>query len=289
MNDQKPVYLITGANSGIGYATALELAKHQARVILVCRNQANGLTAQKQIKQTSNNPDIHLLIADLAVQGSLQTLIADVYSQFPDLNILINNAGAIFMRHRLTVDGLEQTFALNHMASFILTNGLLNILKANPPARIINVGSRAALAGSIRFDDLQGQDDYNRLGAYNQSKLANLLFTTELARRVKGSSISVNYFNPGNVDTHFGGILRNLKMDITRVFLPARYQAMKLIPVEQVAEALTYLALDPSINGISGQCFTGKEIDPELAKRDDPATAKRLWEASENLLKQPLS
>lgn len=285
MNNQQSVCLITGANSGIGYAASLELALQGCTMVMVCRNQQRGYTAQQKIIRTTGNSKIHLLIADLSSQQAIHKLIVNVQSQFPKLSILINNAGAIFRQRTLTIDGLEQTFALNHMAYFILSNGLLQTLQANAPARIINVGSFAAQGGKINFDDLQGESAYNRVTAYQQSKLANLLFSTELARRLNANSIIVNCYNPGNVKTGFGGIMRNLKIDVKRFLFPAKYNAMHLRSQEQTGKDLATLALDPTYSDITGKCFSGQTIDDRLMALDDETVAKRLWDASENLAK----
>jgi len=285
MSNQQPVCLITGANSGIGYATSLELALQGCTVVMVCRSQHRGYIAQQKIIRTTDNSAIHLLIADLSSQRAIHELIADIQSQFPTLSILINNVGAIFRQRTLTIDGLEQTFALNHIAYFMLANGLLETLQANMPARILNVGSFAAQGGKINFDDLQGQVAYHRVTAYQQSKLANLLFTTELARRLNDSQVTINCYNPGNVRTGFGGIMRNLKIDVKRFLFPAKYNAMQIRSQEQAGKDLATLALDSTYSEITGKCFSGQEIDDRLMALDDETTAKRLWDVSENLAK----
>lgn len=289
MSENKPVCLVTGANSGIGYAVAMELARNGCEVVMVCRNKQRGEKAQSQIINATHNNKIHLYLTDLSSQQSIQSLATTLQSDFPTLNILINNASAIFNQRQTTVDGLEQTFALNHMAYYHLTNALLPILQENASARIINIGSFAAKGVRLNFDDLQGKTSYDRVQAYQTSKLANILFTTELARRLNDTSVTVNCYNPGNVMTNFGGFERNLKIYIKRIFFPAKYKAMNLVPVEQTGKDLAYLALDDSLQTTSGQVFSGTVIDDSLNALDDETTAMKLWDVSESLLQYPMS
>lgn len=284
MKTRQAVCLVTGANSGIGYATALELAKQDATVVMVCRSQYRGTVAQEQIVLSTGNPNVHLLTADLTLQKDVRQLIDDVQAQFSNLNVLINNAGAMFMQRELTSNSLERTFALNHMAYFMLANGLLETLLANVPARIINVTSGSAYNGSIQFENLQGEQNYSRRQAYEQSKLANVLFTAELARLTADKEITVNCFNPGNVLTNLGGVGRKVLFTVRRVLFPSKYKALNVIPVEQVGSALAYLALDASVSQTTGVCYTGKDLDSSFMETlYDPETAKRLWNISDAL------
>lgn len=288
MGNRSQVCLITGANSGIGYSASLELAKLDMTVVMICRNSRLGIEARDTIRKEANNNNVYLLIADLSSQESIFQLVCKVKEEFPTLNILINNAGAMFVRRSLTIDGLERTLALNHIAYFMLANHLLPTLQANAPARIINVGSFVARNGEINFTDLQSESNYDRTFAYQQSKLANLLFTTELSRRTQGKGITVNYYNPGNVITNFGGILRNFKMQVRRWITPQQYKELNIISVEQAGQALAELAYSLSLYGITGKCFSGYERDEKLSALDNIETASRLWHVTENLLKYPI-
>ena len=186
------ICMVTGANSGIGKATALGLARAGAHVIMVCRDRTRGENVQHEIIQQSGNPEIELLLADLSSQQSIRQLVHDFTQRYAYLHVLVNNAGGVFARRRLSVDGLEMTFALNHLASFLLTNLLLDTLKASAPARIINVSSIAQAQGFIDLDDLQAVKKYRVMRAYAQSKLANVLFTYALGHRLRGSGVTVN-------------------------------------------------------------------------------------------------
>src|SRR5437762_2712614 len=183
---QGKICMVTGANSGIGKATALALAQMGATVVMVCRDGARGEEAQNEITTKSRNNAVDLLQADLSSQQSIRQLVENVQHHYTQLHVLINNAGASFPGRRETVDGLEMTFAVNYLAPFLLTNLLLDMLKASAPARIVNVSSNSHEAGYIAMDDLQAEQHYSNMRAYGQSKLAVVLFTYELTRRLQG-------------------------------------------------------------------------------------------------------
>lgn len=189
------ICLITGANSGIGKATALGLARMGAIVVLVCRDESRGKAAMTEIKAESRNEAVDLILADLSSQASISQLVADFNGRYQQLHVLIDNAGVAKAKRTLTVDSIETTFAVNHLAPFLLTNLLLDVLKASVPSRIVNVSSMVHRWGEIDFDDFQGEIRYNMDKAYNQSKLANVLFTYELARRLEGTGVTVNALN----------------------------------------------------------------------------------------------
>src|SRR5947209_8315404 len=199
---QGKICMVTGANSGIGKATALALAHMGATVVMVCRDRARGEEARSEITTKSRNNAVDLLLADLSSQQSIRHLVEDFEQRYTHLHVLINNAGASFPGRRETVDGLEMTFAVNYLAPFLLTNLLLDILKASAPARIVNVSSNSHAAGYIQLDDLQSEH-YKSMRVYGQAKLALVLFTYELARRLQGTGVTANCLHPGFVATNF--------------------------------------------------------------------------------------
>src|SRR6266576_2877007 len=202
---QGKICMVTGANSGIGKATALALAQMGATVVMVCRDRARGEEAKSEITTKSRNNAVDLLQADLSSQQSIRQLVENFQHHYTHLHVLINNAGAgaAFTGRRETVDGLEMTFAVNYLAPFLLTNLLLDVLKASAPARIVNVSSDSHRSGSIQMDDLQAEKHYRPMRTYPQSKLAVVLFTYELARRLQGTGVTANCLHPGFVATNF--------------------------------------------------------------------------------------
>src|SRR2546423_7285326 len=200
---QGKICMVTGANSGIGKATALALAQRGATVVMVCRDRARGEEARSEITAKSRNNAVDLLLADLSSQQSIRQLVEHFQQRYTQLHVLINNAGAAFPGRRETVDGVEMTFAVNYLAPFLLTNLLLDMLKASTPARIINVSSAAHQSGSMQLDDLQAEKRYRPMRTYPQAKLAVVLFTYELARRLQGMGVTVNCLHPGFVATNF--------------------------------------------------------------------------------------
>src|SRR6266571_796457 len=200
---QGKICMVTGANSGIGKATALALAQMGATVVMVCRDRARGEEARSEITTKSRKNAVDLLQADLSSQQSIRQLVEHFKHRYTQLHVLINNAGAAFTGRRETVDGLEMTFAVNYLAPFLLTNLLLDVLKASAPARIVNVSSNSHEAGYIQMDDLQAEH-YRSMRVYGQAKLAVVLFTYELARRLQGTGVTDNCLHPGFVATHFG-------------------------------------------------------------------------------------
>lgn len=272
------ICLITGANSGIGKETALGLARYGATVIMVCRNPLKGEAARQEIQEKSGNPHVDLFMADLSSQQSIRQLAQDFQQKYTQLHILVNNAGSVFTRGMVSPDGIEMTLAVNHLASFLLTNLLLDTIKASTPARIVNVSSESHSAGWLDFDDLQGKRQYRLLRAYAQSKLANVLFTYALARRLEGTSVTVNCLHPGRVSTniwtsilpdwlHFLGI-------IARPFT---------ISAEQGALTSIYLASSPAVEGITGKYFDQCQAVPSTKISYDQDVQERLWTISETL------
>lgn len=270
--------LVTGATSGIGKETALALAKQGATVVLVARNQSKGQAVLEEIRSQTANPKLDLLIADLSSQASIRQLAAEFKSKYPRLEVLVNNAGGYFGSRKTTVDGLEYTFAFNHLAYFLLTNLLLDVLKAGAPSRVVNVSSGAQSMGRINFDDLQGHQRFSGQTAYNQSKLANVLFTYELARRLQGTGVSVNALHPGVVRTNFG---QDELTPFFRLVLPLLKRFM-LTP-EKGAQTSIYLASSAEVEGLSGKYFVKQKAVPSAKSSYDTSIAQRLWRISEEL------
>jgi len=269
--------LITGATNGIGRAAALQLAKQGATMVIVGRNPAKTAQTVDEIKAQSGNPLVNGLIADLSSMADVRRLAAEFSQKYTRLDVLINNAGGVFASRKLTVDGYEHTFAFNHLAYFLLTNLLLNQLKASAPARIVNVSSGVHVGAVIDFDDLQSQKNYGGNQAYGQSKLANVLFTYALARRLAGSGVTVNASRPGVVATGFGenngGLLR----------LVARFLHLFALTPEKGADTVVYLASSPEVEGITGKYWYKREPIPSSPVSYDEAAQQRLWEVSAQL------
>jgi len=272
------VCMITGANSGIGKATALGLVKMGTTVVMVCRNRNRGEAAMDEIKAQSGNESVELMIADLASQKSIRQLVKDFTDKYQQLHVLINNAGVAKANRTLTVDGIETTFAINYLAPFLLTNLLLDALKASTPARIVNVSSMVHKWGAIDFDNLQGEKQYDMDKAYNQSKLAIVLFTYELARRLQGTGVTVNSLEPGLVATNFGreytGFKRLMTTKIWRSFVKSP---------EKGAETSIYLVSSLEVEGITGKHFTNKKATKSSKRSHDESVWQRLWQVSEEL------
>ncbi|UCC63243.1 MAG: SDR family oxidoreductase [Anaerolineae bacterium] len=271
------VCMVTGATSGMGVVTAQALARQGATVIVIGRSREKGIATVSQIRQQTGNPAVELLVADLSSQSEVRQLAQVFTSQHERLDVLINNAGAIFARRQETIDGIEVTLALNHLACFLLTNLLLHALKASAPTRIINVSSFAHKLAKIRFTDLQGKRRYVGWQVYAQSKLANLLFTYELARRLEGTGVTVNALDPGLVATNFGlsegGVVNLFK----RLFNP-----LALSP-EEGARTSIYLATSPHVEGISGEYFVNCRPVKSSQASYDRTAANRLWRVSAEL------
>ena len=272
---QDKVCLVTGANSGIGRVTAIGLAKRGATVVLVCRNEERGGPVLEEIRRNGRG-SAALLVADLASQRQVRAVAAAFLARFDRLDVLVNNAGVAGWGTRLvTEDGLERTFAVNHLAPFLLAALLLDRLKASAPARVVTVSSAAHRNPALHFDDLEGERRYSAFGAYSRSKLANILFTNELARRLEGSGVTANCLHPGVVAT---GIFRNLPRWMRMVFV----SPLALSP-EKGADTMLYLASASEVAGVSGHYFVRRKARrPSRAARDD-AAARRLWAASEAL------
>lgn len=273
------VCMVTGSNRGIGKATALGLARRGATVVMVCRDQGQGEAAVAELKVESGNPAVDLMLADLSSQASIRQLVADFRGRYQQLHVLVNNAGLTLKHRSVTVDGVETTFAVNHLAPFLLTNLLLDVLRASAPARIVNVSSMVHRWGTIDFDDLQGERAYNMDRAYNQSKLADVLFTYELARRLEGTGVTVNCLQPGMVATDFAREYTGFKR-----FMVALLRPFMRTPAKG-AETSVYLASSPEVEGVTGKYFASKKEAKSSKESHDAFLSKRLWEVSAHLAK----
>ncbi len=275
--------LITGATNGIGKVAALELARKGATVAIVGRDPQKTAQTVGEIREQSGNQAVDGLVADLSSLADIRRLADEYRQKYSRLDVLVNNAGGIFANRQLTADGYERTFALNHLAYFLLTNLLLDMLKASAPARIINVSSRSHLGAALNFDDLQNQQHYGIGGgqAYGQSKLANVLFTYELARRLAGSGVTVNAVHPGAVATGFGENNAGAMRFAMRVF-----HLFALTP-EQGADTIVYLASSPDVEGVTGKYWVNRKPMSSSPASYDEAAQKRLWAASAQMTGLP--
>jgi NAD(P)-dependent dehydrogenase (short-subunit alcohol dehydrogenase family) len=274
---QGKTVVITGATSGIGQIAAERLAGMGAKIILIARSKSRGAVAMAQLRAIAPNAAHKIHYADLAKISEMKRVAEEIANQEPRIDVLINNAGAMFASRRVTGDGLEYTFALNHMAYFVLTGGLRERLLASAPARIINTASGAHKRAHLDFDDLQSAQAYSAMQAYGRSKLCNILFTRELARRLEGTGVTANCLHPGFVATRFGDEAGGL---LSSLIVAAKFFA---ISPEKGAETLVYLASSPNVAEVSGKYFY--QCHPEIpspAAQDDQA-ALLLWRRSAEL------
>lgn len=272
---QGKICLVTGATSGIGKETALGLARKGAHVAIVGRDEARSRETANWIARQSGDRQVDFLVADLSSQAEVRRLAAALKSIYPRLDVLVNNAGAIFGKRELTVDGIERTWALNHLAQFLLTQLLLDRLEASAPARIVNVASAAHESGTIAFDNLQGEKKYSGMRAYSQSKLANILFTFALARRLAGMGVTANCLHPGVVATRFG---QNTQGLVKMFFTLAR---PFLLTPEKGAATPIYLASSPEVADVSGKYFANCKPVASSKLSADAGLQEKLWELSE--------
>ena len=267
--------MVTGATSGIGRETARELASQGATVVVVGRSPEKIVTAVNQIKLETGNHSVHSLLGDLSSQGEVRRLAREFKDRYQRLHVLINNAGAIFLSRRQSVDDIELTFALNHLSYFLLTILLLDVLKSTSPARIINVSSDAHENSVMEFDDLKCQRRYLfGARAYRRSKLANLLFTYELARRLEGTGLTVNALHPGLVATN---LLSNNGLIGRLLTFLLRFRGMT---PQEGARTSVYLATSADVQGVMGRYYVDRRAVPSSEASYDRDTAARLWQVS---------
>jgi NAD(P)-dependent dehydrogenase (short-subunit alcohol dehydrogenase family) len=270
------ICMITGANSGIGKATTLGLAEMDATVVMVCRNQKWGEDAKNDILEKTGNQSIDLLIADLSSQKTIRQLVVEFKRKYKQLHVLINNAGVLLQNRSVTEDdGIETTFAVNYLAPFLLTHILLDTIKASAPARIINVSSATHTWSHLNLDDLQNENRYEAWTAYSQSKLALMLFTYELAKRLKNTNVTVNCLHPGVIDTNIGSIAHVEHPISSKSFNKLR----------RGAETSIYLATSPDVENVTGKYFIRKKIAKSSTESYEEVIAQKLWQVSEKLTK----
>jgi len=277
------IVLITGGNTGIGKEAAVGLASAGARVVITARNEERGRAARKEIVERSGSTIVDVMPLDLARFESIRSFAADLLGRFDRLDVLVNNAGLILRRRTETADGFESTFGINHLGHFLLTDLLLERLRASAPARVVVVSSNAHKGArrGLDFDDLQSARRYRWMDAYNKSKLANIYFARELSRRLDGTSVTANALHPGFVRSEFGR-----GGDLGPVYgFGIRYIAGPFaISPEKGARTTVYLAASPEVEGVSGGYFYKcKPSAPSAVAQNDDA-ARRLWDASERLV-----
>ncbi len=282
MSMRGKVVVVTGSNVGIGFETAVGVAKEGATTILACRNQAKAEAAAKEVTQRTWNDDVHVVSLDLADLASVQKAADEILSRWQRLDVLVNNAGGTWSDRQVTAQGIEYTFGVNHLGHFYLTGLLLHRLRASAPAREISVSSMGHhfAGGGMRFDDLQGEKRYQGMEAYCQSKLANVLFVRELARRLAGTGVTANAVHPGWVRSRFG-----MDGDTARATSAGMYVLRPFqISPRTGAKTSIYLATSPDVADKTGMYWVrSKPGHPSKHSRDD-AAATRLWEESESLL-----
>lgn len=266
------VVMVTGANSGMGKEISLGLAGMGATVVMVSRDPGRGEAARADVQEKTGNPQVALMVADLSSQQSIRHLVQEFQARHSQLHVLVNNAGVSLPKRVETEDGLETVFATNHLAPFLLTNLLLPVLTASAPARVITVSSGVESMAKIDFDDLQSVRSYNEIRAYNTSKLANVLFTYELARRLAGTGVTANAVEPGFVKT---------KLKVPFPF--SLFSFMRGSAVDG-ARPTTFLASSAGVNGVSGKFFSSKGVATRSSKiSNDAEVAERLWQISAEL------
>jgi NAD(P)-dependent dehydrogenase (short-subunit alcohol dehydrogenase family) len=271
--------LVTGATSGIGFEASVELARGGARVVMVGRDAGRTEAARLRATERSGSREITQLLCDFASQRQIRRLASEVLERCEQLHVLVNNAGGVHKRRELTEDGIERTFAVNHLGYFLLTALLRERLVASAPARVVTVASIGHRGGSLDFEDLGFErGGYSIMKAYARSKLANVLFGAELARRLAGTGVTSNSLHPGSVDTNIWSGAPAWAKPL--IFLVFRW---RFISAEQGGRRIVELACDPALDGVTGAYFeSGRRVEPAPLARDPPL-ARRLWEASERL------
>lgn len=272
--------MITGATSGIGRSTAIELGTAGAHLVLVCRNRERGEELVREIT-ANGNPEVELMLADLESQAQIRKLAADFLATRKPLHVLINNAGVFNLKRKITSDGIEEVFAVNHLAYFLLTMLLLERIKESAPARIINIASDLHQRATMKFEDLGGERSYGGFASYAQSKLGNVLFTYELARRLARSGVTVNCVHPGAVATNLArnnGTLATVAWKLIGAFMKSP---------DDGARTQVYLALAPELEGVTGKYFIDSKEARSSAESRDAGVARRLWDVSAQMTGLP--
>ena len=272
--------LITGGTGGIGRAAAVGLASLGARVGITGRDRDRAEAAAAAIVGESGNHSVDVFVADMSSQAEVRRLADEVLAAYPRLDVLLNNVGGFWAHRHVTADGLEHTFALNHLAPFLLTNLLLHRLVASAPARVVTVSSGAQSMGTVNFDDLMGEQKYSGSRAYNQSKLANVMFAYELAKRLEGTGVTSTALHPGLTSTAFSAEdpALGLLVTILRPFMKSPKRG---------AETPVYLASSPEAEGLTGQFFANRKVKTSHKSSYDAAITSRLWQVSADLVGLP--
>jgi NAD(P)-dependent dehydrogenase (short-subunit alcohol dehydrogenase family) len=272
------VVVITGATSGIGAVAADKLASMGARIVAIARDRSRGEAALARWRKAGPGVDHHVYYADLSALPQMKRVASEIAGKEPQIDVLINNAGALFDRRHVTHDGLELTFATNHMAYFVLTRGLWDRLVASAPARIINTSSDAHRRMKLDFADLQAARAYSPFRVYGRSKLCNILFTRELARQLKGTGVTANCLHPGFVNTRFADDAQGL-LGLAFRFAKRTFA----ISMEKGSETIVYLSSSPEVNGVTGEYFYQCRTKTPTREAQDDEAAKVLWRESEKL------
>jgi NAD(P)-dependent dehydrogenase (short-subunit alcohol dehydrogenase family) len=270
--------LVTGATSGIGLETARGLAALGAQVVMVGRDRARGEQARKAVVEKSGNDRVDLLLADLSSLAGIRGLAQEFLASYPALHVLVNNAGTVELSRTTTVDGFEKTFAVNHLAYFLLTNLLLPRLRASAPARIVNVASEAHRFGRLDLADLQSEKSYRAMRVYGTSKLLNILFTVTLVEKLAGSGVTANSLHPGAVSTRLGknnGTLARILIGLLRPFF--------LTPEQGAANSI-FVAASDELEGVTGKYFVKQRAVPPSRRSQRPHLARRVWARSSELV-----
>ena len=271
------VVLITGGTSGIGKASAVALASMGAEVVVIGRNEERGERAAEEIRRESGNEKVSLMLADLSVQADVRRLAEEFQERHGRLDVLVNNAGLVQSQRTETPDGIETQLAINHLAPFLLTNLLLDLLRASAPSRIVTVSSDAHRWAKLDLDDLQSRKRYRGMQVYGTTKLANILFTRELSERLEGTGVTANAMHPGGVNTNFGNNQRGPMSLLFRAFKPF------MRTPEQGADTLIYLASSPEVEGMTGKYVADRKMKVASDAAYDETLQKKLWEASQEL------
>ncbi|KAF4089856.1 hypothetical protein AMELA_G00043070 [Ameiurus melas] len=276
--------IVTGANSGIGKATAAELLRREARVIMACRSRERGESAAEEIRQQAatgtgtGRGQLLVKLLDLASLSSVRSFCEQINKEEPRLDVLINNAGVYQCPYSRTEDGFEMQFGVNHLGHFLLTHLLLDLLERSAPSRVVVVSSKLYKRGEINFDDLNSERGYDGAAAYSRSKLANLLFTLELSRRLEDAGVTVNALTPGIVRTDLG---RHVHVPLLAKPLVSLASRALLRSPEEGARTPVYLACSPDVEGVRGKCFADCQEQKLLPNATDEDVAKKLWDISE--------
>ena len=271
------VALVTGGTSGIGKAAAIALAAMGAEVVVTGRNAERGRAAVAEIKEQSGNESVELMLGDIAEQDEVRRLAEEFKRGHDRLDVLVNNAGVVQTKRTETQDGIETTLAINHLAPFLLTNLLLDLLKESAPSRVVTTSSEAQRWGNIDFDDLQSKKKYRTMRVYGMTKLANIMFTYELAERLEGTGVTANCYHPGAISTNLGqnngGVMALIGKGI-KLFMRSP---------EEGADTLIWLSSSPEVEGVSGKYFANRKEIGAKKVASDPIACKQLWETSEEL------